>query len=85
LDLRELKQQDDGQYCVVRSFVIFTLPADVGAVQLNRTRWMKHVVRMGRCEMPSVFDRKPQVMRPLARTRRRRVLVKLIIEMDWEC
>lgn len=79
------KQQDDGQYCVVRSFVICTLLADVGAIQLNRTRWMKHVVRMGRCEVSSLFDRKPQVMRPLARTRCRRARIKLIIEMDWEC
>jgi hypothetical protein len=56
--------------------MICTLPADVGAVQSNRTRWMKHVVCMGRCEVPSVFDRKPQMMRPLARTRRRRVPIK---------
>lgn len=59
--------------------MIYTLPADVGAVQLNRTRWMKHVVCMGRREVPSMFDRKPQVMRPLARTRHRRVR---ITEMD---
>jgi hypothetical protein len=70
---RKLNQQDDWQYCIVRSFVICTV-----LVQCNRIGqdgWSILYVCMGRCEVPSVLDRKPQMMRPLARTRCRRVRI----------
>ena len=84
MDPRELKKEEDGQNCVVRSFVICTLPTDDDAVLLNRNRWIKHVVCVGKCKVPSVFDKKATSNGPLSRTRHRRVGIKLLLEMDWE-
>jgi hypothetical protein len=63
---REMKQQEAGETCIMRSFIIFRI------VRSRRMRWAGHILLMGKMRNAyKIFVGKPNGKRPLGGRRRR--------------
>jgi hypothetical protein len=47
LDLRGWKKQQDLENCVVRSFILYSLPNIIRVIKLKRIRWVRLAAQVG--------------------------------------
>jgi hypothetical protein len=72
LDLRERKWWEDGEDCIMRSFITSTLYQIFKVIKSRRMKWEEHVVCVG--EMRNAYEvsvGKPEGKRPLGGPRHR--------------